>query len=225
MTSARARREVYVGPWLPEPVSTADDPALGAERAEALDLAVLLLMERLAPRERAAYVLREAFDYSFRDIAEVLETTEANARQLARRARTHLESERHAPVDPDSHGRLLAAFLAAASSGDLSSLEKLLTEDAVSLSDGGGIVSAARAPVTGRDHIARFIVGTLARFGVGASISVVSVNGRPAVLATRDGAPLVLATIDAGQDGIRRLLMIVNPAKLGAFGPGGGTRG
>ncbi|MEV6603183.1 RNA polymerase sigma-70 factor [Kutzneria sp. NPDC051319] len=225
VTSARARREVYVGPWLPEPVSTADDPALGAERAEALDLAVLLLMERLAPRERAAYVLREAFDYSFRDIAEVLETTEANARQLARRARTHLESERHAPVDPDSHGRLLAAFLTAASSGDLASLEKLLTEDAVSLSDGGGIVSAARVPVTGRDHIARFIVGTLARFGVGASISVVSVNGRPAVLATRDGAPLVVATIDAGQDGIRRLLMVVNPSKLGAFGPGGGTRG
>ena len=103
--------------------------------------------------------------------------------------------------------------------------EVRITEDAVSVSDGGGIVSAARAPVTGRDHIARFIVGTLARFGVGASISVVSVNGRPAVLATRDGAPLVLATIDAGQDGIRRLLMIVNPAKLGAFGPGGGTRG
>src|SRR5689334_12460690 len=89
-TSARARRELYVGPWLPEPVSTAKDPLLGAEESEALDLAVLLLLERLPARERAAYILREAFDYPFRQIAEILDTSEPNARQLAKRAREHL---------------------------------------------------------------------------------------------------------------------------------------
>ena len=102
LSSARARRELYVGPWLPEPVSTTDDPTLGAERAEALSLAVLLLMERLTPAERAAYVLREAFVYSHRDIAAVLETTETNARQLVSRARAHVTAERAAPVEPGS---------------------------------------------------------------------------------------------------------------------------
>ncbi|MFC0540725.1 RNA polymerase sigma-70 factor [Kutzneria chonburiensis] len=219
-TSARARREVYVGPWLPEPVSTVDDPTLGAERAEAMDLAVLLLMERLPARERAAYVLREAFDYSFRDIAEVLETSEANARQLARRARTHLAEERHTPVDQAEHGRLLAAFLAAAEKGDLAGLEKLLTQDAVSISDGGGVVTAARAPIVGRERVARFVVGALAKFGTGAAVSFVDVNGQPGLLAVRDGAPLALVTMDAGADGVHRLLMILNPAKLSGLAGG-----
>ncbi len=107
-----------MGPWLPEPVETKDDPALGAEQAEALDMAVLLLLERLPPRERATYVLREAFDYSFREIAGILDTTEFNARQLAKRARKHLEDERHTPVDPAEHTRLPAAFMAAAQAGD-----------------------------------------------------------------------------------------------------------
>ncbi|MFC0436195.1 RNA polymerase sigma-70 factor [Kutzneria buriramensis] len=214
VTSARARREVYVGPWLPEPVSTADDPTLGAERAEALDLAVLLLLERLPARERAAYVLREAFDYSFRDIAEVLETTEANARQLARRARVHLADERHAPVAPAERSRLLGAFLAAATSGDLAALEKLLTEDAVSYSDGGGVVSAARMPVVGRERVARFIAGMATKFGTGLQASIVDANGGQAVLMTRDGEPVALIGIDAAADGVRRSLMVVNPAKL-----------
>jgi RNA polymerase sigma-70 factor, ECF subfamily len=127
VTSARSRREIYVGRWVPETGLGSDDPALGAERTEALDLAVLLLLERLSPIERAVFVLREAFDCPFREIAEALEISEANARQPARRARMHLEEQRHAPVDPTVRDRLLQAFLEAARSGDMKRLKCVLT--------------------------------------------------------------------------------------------------
>ena len=117
-TSARARRETYVGPWLPEPVDTSDDPALGAERAEALEIATLVLLERLAPVERAVYVLREAFDYPYRRVAEILGLTEANARQLARRARERPGARPAVPVDPGEHRRLPDESVAAAHDGD-----------------------------------------------------------------------------------------------------------
>ncbi|WP_394619418.1 RNA polymerase sigma-70 factor [Lentzea sp. JNUCC 0626] len=213
-TSARARREVYVGPWLPEPVSTEDDPALGAERAEALDLALLLLMERLTPKERAAYVLREAFDYPFRQIAEILETSEPHARQLAKRARDRITDERRRPVDAAEHRRLLRAFLDAARSGDVAALENLLADDAVSYSDGGGLVRAARAPVCGRSRVARFLAGVVRKFHGGTETTLIEVNGRPAVLVSRDGRPVSLAAIDATTAGIARVLMVVNPHKL-----------
>ncbi|MFD4668157.1 RNA polymerase sigma-70 factor [Lentzea sp. NPDC058450] len=213
-TSARARREVYVGPWLPEPVSTEDDPALGAERAEALDLAVLVLMERLTPKERAAYVLREAFDYPFRQIAEVLETSEPHARQLAKRARDRVHDDRRRPVGTAEHRRLLQALLSAARSGDVAALENLLADDAVSCSDGGGLVRAARAPVRGRSRVARFLAGVVQKFHGGTDTMLVEVNGRPAVLVSRDGRPVSLAAIDATEAGIERVMMVVNPHKL-----------
>jgi len=144
--SARAGREIYVGPWLPEPVDTRPGPALSAERGEALELAVLLLLEKLPPTERAAYVLSEAFDYPYARIADMLETSEANARQLASRARKHIVAEGRDPVSPAEQRRLLEAFLAAARSGDLGELESLFTSQAVSYSDGGGAVRAARKP-------------------------------------------------------------------------------
>jgi len=115
--SARSRREKYVGQWLPEPVDTHDDPALGAERSEALELAVLLLLEKLGPRERAVYVLSEAFAYSYAEIAEMLEISEANARQLASRARRFLAGERRRAVSVEEHRRLFDAFLSAARAG------------------------------------------------------------------------------------------------------------
>ena len=123
--SARSRRETYIGPWLPEPVDTKGDPRLGAERAEALEFAVLLLLEKLSPTERAAYVLREAFDYSYLQIAEILRVTEANARQLAARARKHISDGRRKPVSSDEQQRLLNAFVVASQKGDLPTLEKL----------------------------------------------------------------------------------------------------
>jgi RNA polymerase sigma factor (sigma-70 family) len=126
-TSARARREVSAGGDLPEPGSTAPDPAMRVERGAELRLAVRLLLERLSPAERAVHVLREAFDYPFREIAEALGTSEANARQLARRARVHLAEPRRAPVDPADSDRLLAAFLVAARAGEMAGLIELLT--------------------------------------------------------------------------------------------------
>jgi RNA polymerase sigma-70 factor (ECF subfamily) len=216
-TSARARREVYVGPWLPEPVPTAADPTLGAERAEALDLAVLVLLERLSPTERAVYVLREAFDYPFTAIAEVVETSEANARQLARRARVRLTEERHVPVDSRQRSRLLGAFLAAAQSGDLKRLESLLLEDAVSYSDGGGVVTAARLPIFGRERVARFMVGLAAKHGAGHTFETVEINGHSGMLMSENGQPIAILSIEATTDGIKRLFLVNNPQKLVLF--------
>jgi RNA polymerase sigma-70 factor (ECF subfamily) len=134
--SARSRRETHVGSWLPEPVDTRDDPELGAERSEALELAVLLLIEKLRPRERAVYVLSEAFDYSYAQIAEMLQLTEVYARQLASRARKSLGAERRQPVSAEDHRRLLDGFLAAARAGDRAGLERLLATEVVGCSDG-----------------------------------------------------------------------------------------
>jgi RNA polymerase sigma-70 factor (ECF subfamily) len=123
MHSARARRETYVGPWLPEPVDTSADPLLGAERGEALASGVLLLLEKLTPTERAAYILREAFDYAYRDIADVLRLEEANARQVVTRARQHVANGRRMPASSTDQRRLLEAFIAASQNGDVAGLE------------------------------------------------------------------------------------------------------
>ncbi len=144
-TSARARREVSVGTGLPERDFAAADPALGAERGEELELAVHLLIERLSPVERAVYVLREAFDYPFRDIAELLELSEANARQVVCRARKHLAERRHNPVDPVQRDGLLEAFLDAARAGDMARLINVLTS-AVVLSGRSGQTAAIANP-------------------------------------------------------------------------------
>lgn len=214
LTSARATRETYVGSWLPEPVSTGDDPALGADRAEALELAVMMLLERLDPAERAAYVLREAFAYPYRQIAEVLAVNEAAARQLAHRARGHIGRERATVIDPAERERIMTAFAAAATRGDLAALESVLTQDVVSISDGGGVVSAARMPVVGRAKVARFVLGALAKFAAGSHPVMVQVNGSPAVLTVRDGEPDTLLAFEVGPDGISRLLFVRNPHKL-----------
>jgi RNA polymerase sigma-70 factor (ECF subfamily) len=214
LDSARARREVYVGPWLPEPVATSGDPTLGAERAEAMSLAVLLLLERLTPAERAAFVLHEAFDYPYRQIAEVLEIGEANARQLATRARAHLDRERAAAVAPAEQQRLLAAFIAAAQHGDLEALEAVLAEDIVALSDGGGVVLAARKPVVGRERVAQFLLGVLEKFAADVDNVPVELNGGIGFVGLRDGAPMAAWSVEFGPQGITRFFNVMNPAKL-----------
>jgi RNA polymerase sigma-70 factor (ECF subfamily) len=231
LDSARARREVYVGPWLPEPILTGPtsvrtaDPLDAAEHAESLSLAVLLLLERLSPAERAAYVLHEAFDYPFRQVADVLETSEANARQLASRARAHLDRERGAVVSPEEHDRMLGAFLAAAQSGDLAALEAVLTEQVQSVSDGGGVVSAARRVIGGRGKVGPFILGLVEKYGSGLSWVPVEANGEAAVLGVGGGAPVVLLTVDVAPDGVRSLFAVLNPDKLGAFAGAAVTSG
>jgi len=219
--SAQSRRETYVGPWLPEPVDTSNDPGLGAERGEALGLAILLLLEKLTPTERAAYVLREAFDYSHREIADILQIEEANARQLVSRARKHLANGRRTPVSSEEQRRLLEAFIAAAQKGDLAALEGLFAEDVVSYSDGGGVVrTAARAPVSGRERVARFIAGFASHFWTGMTLAWVETNGQASVLISREGIPVALATIDASVGGIDQIMWILRPSKLAGITAG-----
>jgi RNA polymerase sigma-70 factor (TIGR02957 family) len=214
--SARMTRETYIGPWLPEPVDTSADPTLGAERGEALDFAVLVLLEKLPPAERAAYVLREAFDYPYSEIARIVESTEASARQLVSRARKHLAAERQVrAVATEERTRLLEAFMSAARSGDMAALEKLFADDIVSYADGGGVVRATRIPVRGRETVAKYIHAFASRFWDGASMHIAELNGKPTIVATHDGEVFAVVTPDFDDDGIHRLLWVLNPNKLG----------
>jgi RNA polymerase sigma-70 factor (TIGR02957 family) len=215
--SAHSRRESYVGTWLPEPVDTSSDPALGAERGEALKLAVIVLLEKLSPTERAAYVLREAFDYSYRQIADILQMEEANTRQLVSRARKHILDGRRTPASSDEQRRFLEAFIIAAQKGDLTALEGLFAEDVVSYSDGGGIVNAARVPVSGRERVAKFIASFASHFWTGMTLAWVETNGQASVLMSRDGAPVALATVSASAQGIDQIMWIMRPSKLAAI--------
>ena len=216
--SAKSRRETYVGPWLPEPVDTRSDPALGAERGEALGFAILLLLEKLSPTERGAYVLREAFDYSYRQIADILQMEEANTRQLVSRARKHIADGRRTPASSEEQRRLLEAFIGAAQKGDIAALEGLFAEDVVSYSDGGGVVrTAARAPVSGRERVAKFFASFASHFWTGMALAWVEINGQAAVLISRDDVPVALGTIDASAQGIDQIMFILRPSKLAAI--------
>lgn len=221
LQSARVRRAAYVGPWLPSPIDTGNDPTLGAERAEALELATLLLMERLTPAERAAYVLRAAFDYPYGRIAEILESSEAAARQLVSRARKHLESGTARTVSKDAHQRLFRAFLDAARGGDAARLETLLAADAVSRTDGGGVVHrTARRPIAGREKLIRFLCGVAQWFWDDVTIDPVIANGRDAALLRRDGRAFAVLTIDAHDGVVTQILWMMNPDKLTRAEPG-----
>jgi RNA polymerase sigma-70 factor (ECF subfamily) len=216
---ARVRRETYVGPWLPEPLVV--DAALGpderAELADQVSQALLVALERLSPLERAAFVLREVFDYDYARIAAVLERTEASCRQLVVRARRHVEAERtRFDADPEQGRVLLERFLAAAEDGDLSALEALLARDVVLYGDGGGQVKAATEPVAGAGAVARFMAEIArARRELGDfAVAIVSVNGQPGrVLRDARGVWDVLA-IDVVDGRIGAVRIIRNPDKL-----------
>ena len=214
--SARSRRETYIGPWLPEPIDTSDDPFLGAERAEALEFAVLLLLEKLSPTERAAYVLREAFDYSYDQIAHTIRSTEVNARQLVARARKHISDGRRKSVSSSEQKRLLNAFIVASQNGDLPSLEKLFASDVVSYADGGGAVHVSRLPVSGRNRVANYFASVGSFMGDGVTIEWIETNGQASALVLRSGAAIGLTTVDASEEGIFRVLLVMRPSKLAA---------
>lgn len=220
LQSAHSRRETYIGPWLPEPVNTADDPALGAERGEALGFAMLLLLEKLTPTERAAYILREAFDYPYEQIAQIVQLKEPATRQLVSRARKKLSTERRAPVVSTEQRRLLAAFLQAAQSGDVTALEELFASDVVSYSDGNGAKLAARIPVNGRSRVAKFVAAFSGHFWAGKTIDWVELNGQHAVTLTENGTVTTALTMTVGDDGIQQLMWMMNPDKLGRVSSG-----
>jgi RNA polymerase sigma-70 factor (ECF subfamily) len=217
LKSARARRERYVGSWLPEPWR--DDGAARAPMTvidrESLSTALLLLLERLTPQERAAWILHEVFDYSHAEIAAMLDAGEPACRQWLHRARQHLADERpRFARSPEEHGLLLATFLDACARGDLDRLRELLARDARAISDGGGKAQAALNIVEGADHVARLLAGLARRFAGALTPEPVELNGWPAVL-LRDGDKLD-STLAIETDGthVYAVHMVRNPDKL-----------
>jgi RNA polymerase sigma-70 factor (TIGR02957 family) len=224
LRSARVRRETYVGDWLPEPLvaSADDDPARKAEMADSLSLAFLVLLESLSPEQRAAFLLREVFDEPYDRIAEIVGTSEQNARQLARRARRHVEEQRpRFEVSREQREELATRFFAAAEEGDLEGLEELLAHDVVMRADGGGKAPALARAVHGRTRVARTMISgmrALTRFGITRRRE--DVNGQPgALLIDRQGKLVAVMSLDVAEGQIQGVSSIINPDKLQHLGP------
>ena len=225
LTSARARRETYVGRWLPEPL-LGGDPMLGpadtTEQREAVSYAVLTLMERLSSKERAVYVLREAFDYPHRDIADMLDVSEAASQQILHRAKAHLAvSDVRPDVDRAAARQVAEEFLAAATSGRTDELVRLLTKDAIAVGDGGGKVPARAKPFEGAIAVAKFVWGMLrpspaknAIAGGAPEVYAWTANGEPAVVAVVEGRVVAVMCLEVGADGIVACRTQANPDKL-----------
>jgi len=214
LQSARVRREAYVGPWLPEPIDTGVHTEVLIEQAETVEIVVLFLLERLSPLERAAYVLREAFDYPYRVIADILDCSEANARQLVSRARKHILVERSTAVPRSEQDRFLQAFLDAARAGDMAGLESILTADVVSYSDGGEVFHAARFPLLGRSRVVKFVLAVSEWFWDGVDVQRIEANGQPALRLSVRGQQIALIAVSVTDSGIDRLFWMMNTTKL-----------
>lgn len=225
LSSARARRETYVGEWLPEPLF-AGDPMLGpmdtVEQRESVSYAVLTLMERLSPNERAVYVLREAFDYSHREIAEILDVTEAASQQIFHRARKRVaEGKVRAEIEEAAARRVVEEFLAAATSGQTEPLIRLLTQDVVAVGDGGGKIPARSKSVEGALAVAKFMRGLFkpgkakrALLGGSAEVYRTVANDTPALVAVVDGRVVGVMCLEVTGEGIAAFRNQVNPDKL-----------
>lgn len=213
LTSARARREEYVGPWLPEPVVTEHALATLAER-ESVSMAMLVVLERLTPPERAVFVLREAFGYPHAEIAEMLEVTEAHSQQLYRRARGHVAQGRaRFTTSVEQAQRITDRFLEAARGGDQERLRSLFVDDVVAWADGGGRATAARKPVSGADRVARYL-GWMSRDIPGLGVHRLEVNGAPGIVATFDGVPALAVSLHVVEGRIADIYLVANPDKL-----------
>jgi RNA polymerase sigma-70 factor (TIGR02957 family) len=221
--AAHTRRETYVGPWLPEPLVTdgAPDPGEAAEVAEQVSLALLVVLETLSPLERAVFVLREVFGLPVGEVARVVDRSEAAVRQLAHRAREHVEA-RQPRFDPDrsTQKEVTERFLAAVAGGDMEALMAVLSPGVVLVSDGGGVANAARRPIEGADKVARFLLGIAAKgFAIpGLEGRLTEVNGTPGFAAWVDGVPFMALSPVVGDGAVDQVLIVVNPAKLAGLG-------
>lgn len=224
LTTLRTGRTDYVGPWLPEPVPTGPGgvdlgPSDTAVQRETLSIGMLRLLERLSPAERAVFVLHEAFGYPHAEVAGLLALAETTVRQHLHRARARVGTgRRRFEADPQRAAHLTARFLRAAGDGDLAALERLLADDAVALSDGGGVVSAARRPVEGRARVARLSAG-LARGAAAMTIESVEVNGGSGIVVRDAGQVVVVLApeFDADTGELTLLPSVLNPAKIGRW--------
>jgi len=217
--SARVRHETYVGEWLPEPVpvgTSTGDPADAVVGAEGVSTALLLVLETLTPAERVAFVLHEVFAVPFAEIAEVLGRSAAACRQLAASARRHVGRRAGADVPRRRHDDLVAAFAAASATGSLDALVRVLAPDVVLVSDGGGIVSAARRPVRGADHVARFLLGLAAKQPTAAYEPAVTGDGLGFAI-RMDGLLAAVVTFATDGERITDVWMMRNPEKLRAW--------
>ena len=216
----KARRESYVGPWLPEPVLTEGDVHESAESAESLSLALLVVLETLSPLERGVFVLREAFGFTYAEIAETLGRSEPAVRQLARRARVHVRERRpRFDADPAARRELTARFMAAARDGDLRGLLAILAPDVTLVADGGGRVRAPLRPVEGADRVARFLVVVATERRRDVQVRLAEVNGGPGIVVTSDGAPITTLILEVSDDRVQTIYLVANPDKLSGMRP------
>lgn len=231
LRSARARREQYVGTWLPEPLVTENSIVDGARYVEQLDslsIAFLVVLERLSPLERAVFLLHDIFDYSYPEISRMIGKSATYCRQLAVRARRHVQASgrRRTEISENEQERLARRFFAAVGDGDVAALVDLLVMDAAAYGDGGGQAPAARIPICGRDRVAAFLasLGRTAR-RLGVRYRVTEINRQPgALFFNRSGQLLSVAILDIGENGVGAVYSIVNPDKLQHLGPVGDVR-
>ncbi|UFQ14116.1 RNA polymerase sigma-70 factor [Streptomyces huasconensis] len=215
LRAVRARREEYVGTWLPEPIRTAPEVSEDVVLAESVSMAVLLVLETLGPAERAVFLLHDVFGYTHPEIAATVGKSEAAVRQIAHRARRHVHARRRRfEPDSDATREIIRRFLRAAATGEIQALMDLLAPDVVQISDGGGKVSAARRPIVGRDEVARFVLGVARTGAADAPVEHVTCNGMPAARFLAGGAPDWLLAFEIQGGRITGLYGIRNPDKL-----------
>jgi RNA polymerase sigma-70 factor (ECF subfamily) len=230
LRSVRARREAYIGPWLPEPLLTTrapltPDTADRAELAESVSVAMLVVLESLTPEERAVFVLREVFGFAHSEIAAAIGRSEAAVRQLAHRAREHVQARRpRFDVDPDQQRAVTQRFLAAAAGGGIDELIAVLAPDVVLLTDGGGKAKAARRPIVGAAKVARFLAAISTQPYMGTEISgmtfeLAQINGGPGLLITA-GRPIAVLTTAVAGGRITAIQLVANPDKLRGIAEG-----
>lgn len=215
LKSARVRREEYVGPWLPEPLLTADGPDELLATHESISMAFLVLLETLSPVERAVFLLREVFDYDYEEIAGIIEKSEANCRQLYSRAKRHIQARRpRFDAKPEAQEQLLHIFLQALEEGNVEEVAALLAEDVQLWSDGGGKATAAIRPLVGRDAVQRFLLGIAKQRTPETTVAFAEVNGGPAVLFYLGDELISVGTMIGADEQIHEIRFVRNPEKL-----------
>jgi RNA polymerase sigma-70 factor, ECF subfamily len=216
LQSARRRRETYVGPWLPEPVVTefSEDPGVAAAEADEFSLAMLIALERLNPVERAVLILRDVFDLDYADIADIVEKTPANCRQLATRARNNVGDPRRSRTDIVVETRLVRDYLDAISADDVDRLAQVFAADVVLWADGGGNARAARHPLHGAHRVARHMVGVRPQTPPGTKVRIVRVNGDPGIAATLGDQCVGVVAFEIHDGAITGIRAVLNPEKL-----------
>ncbi len=225
LSSARVRRESYVGPWLPEPIITDEGATFHSPLRQILDresisMAFLVLLESLSPLERSVFLLREVFDFRYSEIAQITGREEAACRQLFSRAKKHIKAHRpHLPASPEAHARMLDRFTDAFVAGDVESLMRMMSDEITVWSDGGGKVQgAALQPVRGREKVVRGILGLLSRAPAGTTFETIEANGQPALLTKVNGNLISVLTLELDGDVIRTIRNVANPDKLAHLG-------